>query len=203
MVLSDPHGPQASAIRSIAAELDARHFARGHRGLAVCGVSRAVGVTFMTVNIGIALAQQGLSVLIIDANQRNSGLQSLIEPAKPSLGLADLLSNSQLSLNDVIHADVLPNLSLVYAGLAVEGREMLGSEMLRKTLEAAMRDHDLTLVDTPAANLSAEARRVASVLRYAVVVARKNQTFAEDITTLVREFGEDGVDVVGTVLNAT
>ncbi|ODT87861.1 MAG: hypothetical protein ABS78_09775 [Phenylobacterium sp. SCN 70-31] len=80
---------------------------------------------------------------------------------------------------------------------------MLGSEMLRKTLEAAMRDHDLTLVDTPAANLSAEARRVASVLRYAVVVARKNQTFAEDITTLVREFGEDGVDVVGTVLNAT
>lgn len=204
VTLTAPRGRQASAIRSLAGELDVLHLAAGHRGLAVCGVSRAVGVSFMAANLAVALSERGRSVLLVDANLQHSGLDRLIQPPGAPLGLRDVLADPALRLHEVVCEDVLPSLSIVYAGHASERshQELLGSDALRRTLEAAMRDYDLTLVDTSAANLSADARRVATVVGHALIVARRDQSFADDLTTFTRELRQDGVAVVGTVFNA-
>lgn len=204
VVLSNPEGREASAIQGVASELATHHLHDGHRGLALCAVSRGVGLSFVTSNLAVALAQREVSVLLVDANLQHPGLGRLFRLPGPVPGLADLLRDPELALGQVVSADVLPGLSILYAGLdpSAGHQELLGSDALQSRLESAMRNYDFVLVDTSAANLSADARRVASVVGYAVVVVRKDETFVEDVATLLRELTHDGVSVVGTVLNA-
>lgn len=204
VTVTDPHGRQAAAIRALAGELSVRHLQAGHRGLAVCGVSRAVGVSFITANLAVALSERGHSVLLVDANLEHPCLHDLIRPEASPVGLRDALAGDGPGLHDVVRPDVLPNLALMYAGHPsdLNHQELLGSDALRRLMEAAMRDYDLTLLDTSAANRSADARRVATVVGHALVVARKDHTFAEDIATFMRELAQDGVSVVGSVFNA-
>jgi len=194
----------ADAIRTTADEILAQHTQRGHRGLALCGVSPRVGATFLAANLAIALSQAGVSTLLVDANLRRPGLHELFRPDRPGPGLRQALVEGGLRLGDVVHNDVLPDLSLVYAG-EDEGNtadELIGGERFRLFMEECLRDHDCTLVDMAAANSAADARRVATVVGYALVIARRDLSFADDITTLVRELGQDGATVIGAVLNA-
>src|ERR1700748_150683 len=66
VLLSNPTGAAAEAIRALRTHLMAQHVGEGRRALAVCGASHHVGRTFMAVNLAVALAQIGLKTLLID-----------------------------------------------------------------------------------------------------------------------------------------
>lgn len=195
---------QRESVRRLAEEVVNRHIDLHHRGLAICGVSFGVGVSFIASQLAVALSEMGLSVLLIDANLHRPDVQNLFRPPVPTLGLRDALADDSLRLQDVLHSDVLPNLSLIYAGAdnAMKPQDLMAGDRLRQFLETALRDFDCTLVDTSPANQSSDARRVASIIGYALVVARRDRTFTEDITTFMRELGQDGVSVLGATLNA-
>jgi chromosome partitioning protein len=59
----------------------------------------------------------------------------------------------------------------------------------------------LIVIDTPPANICADARRVSNVVGYSLVVARKNRTLVADLKTLVGELEGDRATVIGSVLN--
>ncbi|WP_165843965.1 CpsD/CapB family tyrosine-protein kinase [Phenylobacterium kunshanense] len=204
VTLMDPHGPQSRAFQAIAADLISQQIRGGHRALAVCGVSHGVGVSFVSVNLAVALARRGISVLLVDANLQRPALERFFRPATASRGLRELLADPGLRPDDVIHHGVIDNLSLLYAGLdtTLSHQDLLGREALERFVDTVLRDYAYTIVDTSAANQSADAVRVASVLGRALVVARRHHTFADDITVLIRELSKDAVTVVGPVLNA-
>jgi protein-tyrosine kinase len=157
----------------------------------------------MTANIAIALSEAGISTLVVDANLRKPGLDSLFRPEQPSVGLRQVLGPDALGLPDVIHPEVLPNLSLVYAGLP-DGQgadQLIGSERFEEFVGECLRQHRCTLVDVSAANQASDARRVAAVVGYALVVTRRNLTFARDVSLFLNELSSDGAQVIGSVLN--
>lgn len=202
--LTKPRERAAQAVRATAAEVVGRHVNRGHRGLAICGISSGVGASFLTANLAVALSEAGVSTLIVDANLRRPGQEHFFRPAGPVPGLRQVLGPEELSLADVVHQDVISRLSIVYAGQD-EGRaadHLLGGERFRLFMEECLREHECTLVDTPGANLAPDARRVASVVGYALVVARRNLTFARDVALFMRELSVDGSTVIGSMLNA-
>jgi tyrosine-protein kinase Etk/Wzc len=63
-----------------------------------------------------------------------------------------------------------------------------------------MRDFDLTIIDTPPANVGADALRIGAVAGYGLIVARRNRSFVKDIKTLQAEMAADGMRVIGSVL---
>lgn len=193
----------AEAVFRLGAELLIHHFDLGRRGLAVCGASEGVGVSFLAANLGVALSNSGLSVMVIEANLRAPRLDRLIRPLQPGPGLLQVLEGGGPTLGEVTHRDVLPHLSLVYAGgVAPNAQDLLESDRFQEVLESCLRDYDCTLVDTAPANGSADARRAAAILGYALVVARRGRSYADDIAVLTRELRQDGAQVIGTVLNA-
>jgi Mrp family chromosome partitioning ATPase len=64
-----------------------------------------------------------------------------------------------------------------------------------------MRDYGCTIVDTPAANRSADARAIAAAVGYAVVVGRRSFTFLDDTNLLSQQLAQDGVKVIGSIFN--
>ena len=51
--------------------------------------------------------------------------------------------------------------------------------------------------------MSADARRIASVMRYALIVVKRDVTYVDDVKRLIQELNSDRVSVVGTFLNVS
>lgn len=202
VTLSAPLSTGAEAIRALRSHVLGQHIQAGRRGLAICGASVNVGCTFVAANLAVALAQVGLKTLLVDGDLRAPVLQTIIPPRLSTTGLARYLADADGLIGDYVDPEVLPNLSVLYAGdVSLSSQELLARESFENTMNQCMRDYDITIVDTPPANASADARRIANVIGYALVVARRNKSLVADVKTLVEQLIDDRVTVIGTVLN--
>ncbi|WP_084582027.1 CpsD/CapB family tyrosine-protein kinase [Sphingomonas azotifigens] len=202
LVLSDPTGIEAEAIRALRTRIIAQHLREGRRALALCAASEGVGCSFMAVNLATALAQIGIKTALVDANLRDPKIGPAfgVEPSKP--GLADYLSSGDVELASIIHPTGLEQLSVVPAGHVEHSpQELLSSEQFRDVVTQLLREFDITIFDTTASNTCADAQRVANVAGYAMIVARKDSSFIRDVNTLTRTLRADRTNVIGCVLN--
>lgn len=202
VTLSDSRLSEAEAIRTMRTHIMARHLQDGRRGLALCATSEGEGCTFMAVNLAVSLAQIGVKTLLIDGDMRAPGVEGFFRPLGGTSGLKQTLSRPELHPHDQIHSEVLPNLSVLFAGgVAADAQELLGSEAFRALIDRSLRDFEFTIIDTPPTNRCADARRISTMLGYSVIIARRDVAYFSDITTLASQLREDGVRVIGTVLN--
>jgi protein-tyrosine kinase len=186
----------------LATTLGAGHFAQGRRGLAVCGAAAEAGVSFIAVNLASAMALGGTQTLLVEANLRSPALATAIRPPHPGPGLSELLLGEVADPLDVLHPDVIQDLSIVYAGdRCTDAADRLTSARFSSFAQACLRDSACTIFDTPPANRSVDARVVAREAGYALIVARQGRSFYEDVETLSAELMKDGVIIVGAVMN--
>ena len=199
--LSRPDSVEGETIATLRNFLVGQHLRDGRRSLAMCGATKGVGCTFVSTNLAVAMAQAGINTLLIDGNMREPGVSDLITPIEPVPGLSDFLQGSEGQAPHVV-GQVLPNLSVIYAGSPRQNaQELLSSNRLKQLLDSSVRTFDMTIVDCPPAANYSDARRIASLLRHALVVVRRDLSFAADVKTLVTELKSDRVNVIGTLLN--
>ena len=150
----------------------------------------------------MSTARAGVKTLIIDANLRDPSLDEYIQPTESRPGLRQFLSSSDVQVGDIVARDVLPDLSVIYAGGAAQkAQELLAGPAFKSLIDRCVRDYDLVIADTPPSAQSADARIVAAVLRYALVVVRRGHTYVDDVRTLVSELETDRAKVIGSFLN--
>jgi protein-tyrosine kinase len=193
---------ETEAIRTVRTHIIARHIKDGRRGLAVCAATKGVGCSFTAVNLAVSLAQVGVATLLIDGNMREPSLERLIRPPTPPTGLKQCISEEGGHAGALIHAEVIPNLSLLYAGgVADNAQEILAGDAFKVLIERCLRDFEFTIIDTPPTNACADARRIGTMVGYALIVARAHASRVSEIANLASQLQEDGAQVVGTVLN--
>jgi Mrp family chromosome partitioning ATPase len=147
------------------------------------------------------MAQVGINTLLIDANLRGPSIQDFIVPSRPVIGLSECLENDTLPMSSAVQA-LQPSLSVLYAGhVDSSSHERIGGNVFKSIMSSCLRDYDLTILDTPPANRYADARRIASLARYALVVACCKRSYLKDIRTLLTEMESDRTTAVGTYLN--
>lgn len=202
VTLSDARPAEAEAIRTVRTHIMARHLEDGRRGVATCAATPDVGCSFVAANLAVALSQAGIATLLIDGDMRHPQLEKFIKPSQPSAGLKQCLESGGRPPSDFIHQEVLPNLSVLYAGgVAHDAQELLAGDGFKRLIERSLRDFEFTIIDTPPANGVADVLRISSKIGYAIVVARAHVTRSNDIAALAKQLQEDGAEVVGTILN--
>lgn len=202
VMLSETRFAEAEAIRTVRTHVMARHMEDGRRGLAVCAATSGVGCTFTAVNLAVALSQAGIATLLIDGDLRTPGVEAFIKPSVRTAGLKQCLASTDRPASDFTHQEVLPNLSVMYAGgIAPDAQELLASEAFKKLIERCLRDFQFTIIDTPSAERVADALRIASVIGYTVIVAQAHTSRSNEVAVLARQLQGDGAEIVGAVLN--
>lgn len=192
---------QAESFRALRSNLLSQHVSRGRRALAICSPVSEAGCSFVAANLAYVMAQAGVNTLLIDGNLREPGVHNFIASDQYGPGLGECLADDTLPLASAIRR-VQPSLSVLYAGDAgIEAADRLGSSVFRSLIAQCLRDFDLTIVDTPPSSLSADARRIAAVTHYAMVVTRRDRTFVKDVRVLLDELAADGAEAIGTYLN--
>ncbi|MGL4542775.1 MAG: CpsD/CapB family tyrosine-protein kinase [Polymorphobacter sp.] len=202
VVLTDPIGGRAESIRLLRTQIIAQHIKPGRRSLAMIAPTEGSGCSYLIANLATALAQVGTKTLLVDANMRSPRLDQIfgLDPNGP--GLSSYLSLQVSRPERIVHANVLPNLSVIGAGPPVaKPQELLSSARFRDGMNMLLREYDVALFDTPPANSCADALSIAGAIGYAMVVARRDQTFFTDITTLTQQLAAARCTVIGSVLS--
>lgn len=203
VTLSAPLSAEAESIRALRTHVLAQHVQAGRRGLSIASPSVDTGCSFVAANLAVALAQVGIKTLLVDGDLRAPHLDQIIRPAAAPAGLAACLSVNGGKIGDFIEPEVLPNLSLLYAGPASNNaQELLAREWFETVMNHCMREYEITIVDTPPANTCADVRRISNIVGYSLIVARRNKSLVADVKTLAAQLVEDHVRVIGTLMNA-
>lgn len=107
------------------------------------------GKSTVTSNLGIAIAQAGQKVLIIDADLRKPMQHRIFDLDRQAKGLSAVLAG-QMSLEDAIEHTSVENLDVLTCGPDVPNpAEMLNSEGFSRILEQVAAGYDRILIDSP------------------------------------------------------
>lgn len=202
VVLSDPASLKAEAIRLLRTQVIAQHIKPGRRALAVVSPIDGVGCSYIAANLAASLSQVGIKTLLIDANMRSPRMDQFFGLDANAPGLSTYLTLQAPRPERVVHANVLPNLSVVTAGPPVpRPQELLSSARFRDGANVLLREYDIAIFDTPPASTSADALTIAAAAGYALMVARRDASYTRDLTMLTNQLASARSAVIGSVLN--
>jgi chain length determinant protein tyrosine kinase EpsG len=197
-----PASAQVEQLRALRSQLMLRWFSTApeRKGLAVVSAGRAEGRSYLAANLAIVFSQLGERTLLIDADLRTPRQHQLFDLGKQA-GLSDMLAG-RAGLEAVVPIPALRDLAVLPAGaIPPNPQELLGRPQFLKLLQSLGEEHDVILMDTPAAGHYADAHTVAVRAGAALLVARQGQTSVPKLAHLTHGLREFGVVVVGSVLN--
>lgn len=202
VVISDPGSVRAESFRMLRTSIIAQHIKNGRRGLAVVATADGHGCSYVAANLAVSLSQVGFKILLVDANMRSPRQDQIfgVDPNAP--GLSSFLTLQVARPERVVNANVVPGLALITAGPPTNRpQELLSGNRFRDGVNTLLREYDLVLFDTPAANTNADALNVGGAAGYALIVGRTNSSYYKDVNTLTNQLAASRCAVVGGVLN--
>jgi polysaccharide biosynthesis transport protein len=172
--------------------------------LGVTSANPSEGKTTVVTNLGIAMAEIGRSVLIIDADLRRPRIHSVFGVPNHK-GLGGLLKQNPLpetELDGLIQETRVPGLYVLPSGPPTdEAANLLYSPNLRAILGKLQKEFDMILVDTPPMLELPDARLVGRAVDAMILVARAQQTTKDALVAVYQRLSDDRIRMLGTVLN--
>jgi len=200
VTLTNAHSPGAEAYRSLRTNLLFSRAARRLQTLAITSSAPAEGKSTTCANLAIAFAQQGMRVLLIDADMRRASLHTLFNLSREP-GLSDVLG-SDAEVRDVIRPGGTPGLDLLTAGLVpFNPAELLGGGRMKAMLEDLRRDYELIIIDTPPVLAAGDAAILAAISDATVLVVRAGQTDRAAARAAADQVRAVGGRLIGSILN--
>lgn len=164
--------------------------------LLVTSALPAEGKSTTAAALATSMATAGSRVLLIDANLRSPTLHQRFE-AEPCPGLAECV-DTQASVDRAIRQDAATGVFLLAAGEAnARPLRVLGSARLRALIDLWRRQFDVVLIDSPPLLVAGDARVLAQVSDYAIVVTRWEHTNWNALDHALRTLADSGARVAG------
>lgn len=164
------------------------------------------GKTTIASNLALCLAEINQRVLLIDGDIRKPRLHEIYKVSN-DWGLTTLLQrsesiNGEFSAQSYTRATAHPNLFLIPAGpRTARISTILYSPRAAELLQAAEKEFDAVLIDTPPMMQMSDARVLAEIADAVILVLRAGQTSRHTAKAAIERFMEDGTPILGTVLN--
>ena len=202
LITHRPKSQVAESYRALRTSILLSSFGAPPKVILVTSAFPQEGKTTISANCGVALAQRGGRVLLVDADLRRPGIGKMLG-VKPQGGLSTLISGSDKAEDVIVPFADVPNLWILPAGpIPPQPAELLGSTVMKDFLAHWRDEFDHVIIDTPpclsvtdAVILSAEADRV-------ILVARAGQTTKIALRRACDLLLQVNAKVMGIVLNA-
>ncbi|MFZ0594029.1 MAG: polysaccharide biosynthesis tyrosine autokinase [Bryobacteraceae bacterium] len=162
------------------------------------------GKTTSVCNLGVAFAEIGRRVLLMDADFRRPRLHEVFKVSNDS-GLLDALSDGEKNrseLDSLIRSTAVPGLSVLTVGsTSAPLPTLLHSDRLSRLLGKLRSQYDLILIDSAPLLIVPESRILAKSTDGIVLVIRAGVTTPGVALAARRRALEDRTPLIGTILN--
>lgn len=200
-VRTAPDSHEAEAFRTLRTAVFFGSPKEETRTILVTSPASGEGKSTVTSNLGIAMAQTGHRVLILDADLRRPMQHNIFELDRQAKGLSTVLTG-EMNMEDAIEHTSVENLDVLTCGPNVPNpAEMLHSENFSRILEKLASQYDRILVDSPPVIAVTDGLILAALCDVTILVLQ-----AEVSTRRISMQGREalaGVDarVLGVVIN--
>ena len=202
VVVSAPSSSIAEEYRRVRTNLSFTTPAEGTnaRLIVISSVSPNEGKTTMSVNSAAALAENGASVLLIDADLRHPSVANKLS-LEGNAGLAHVLSG-QASVKDVVQRYWKPNLHIMPAGpKPPNASALLNSVLMKELLKQALAQYDYVLIDTSPMIVANDAAVFGTMGNGIVLVSGRDVTDKRELRDIAAQLNTLEVAVTGFVFN--
>ncbi|RQO62355.1 tyrosine protein kinase [Paucibacter sp. KBW04] len=202
VTFNQPFSLQSEAFRATRSQITMRVWSDSEprRALAVVSPEIGDGKTYFAANLAVVLAQLGGRTLLVDADMR-SPRQHDVFNLNNNAGLSGILSGRAES--SVIQQVVgVPSLFVMPVGSTPPNPlELVERPAFALLIRELCSKFDHVVVDTPAAELGADASVIAARCGAAIVVARKDASRVASLQDMVAVMSGSPVRFAGVVMN--
>jgi len=189
------------AFRSIRALVRHSRAMETARTILVTSAQPQEGKSFTAVNLAVALAEGGESVLLIDADFRRSACHRAFGIEPPNVGLSSILYRG-LPPEVALLTTGVTNLTFLPAGpKPPDPSALLSSERARSLLQSLRERFPWIVIDSPPVLAVADAAVLASLADGVLLVVRANATPIEAVQVARDRLEALGAHMLGVVLN--
>jgi len=197
---ADPHGQRAEAVRALRTNLHFLTATGSTRTIVVTSATAGEGKTTTAVNLAVALADTGTSVLLVDADMRRPAVGRTLG-IEGRAGLSTLLIG-RATLEDLVQRwgdrplDVLP------AGqVPPNPSELLSSLPMADLLAEAAGRYDVVIVDSPPVLAVTDASVLSTITGGTLMVVATGRHRKAELRDALDRLDHVGARVLGLVLN--
>lgn len=201
-VVLDPRSPMTESFRSLRTNLQFAMAGHDIHSLVFTSAQPGEGKTTTVANLGAALAQGGLNVVLVDADLRKPRLHKLFNGLTNRNGLTNLLlAGPDSDLDEYLQATAIPGVNVLTTGpLPPNPPDLLNSPGMHELVERLEDTADIVLIDSPPMAVS-DPLILASLVGGISVVSLAGQTRSNTITRIVEDLEPTGTPLVGIIVN--
>lgn len=175
---------------------------RGYKSFVVSSTGANEGKTTVAVNLSLALAQNGYSVLLVDADLRKpSVLKNLGISNLSGNGIADVVNGAKNSSDAIKYIEKYKIFVLAGDESITDPTEMLSNAKTGEFIAAARENFDYIIIDTPPIGIVADAAICAKYTDSSIFVIREDVFPVPAILEAVSDLTQGGTDLAGCVYN--
>ena len=196
-----PRSPASEAYRILRTNLQFSAVDKPLRTLLITSANPTEGKSLTAANLGVVMAQAGLSVVIVDSDLRRPTLHRIFRLTKED-GLTNALLQGNPNPDDYLQATTVENLRVLTSGpLPPNPSELLGSERMGRLIEHLRGQADILLFDSPPCLAVTDAAVLSSQVDGVLLVVDAGASRRELAARAVEDLRKVGGNVLGVVLN--
>ncbi len=201
-LITSPNAPFSEAFRSLRTMINLSLSRAYPRTILVTSGLGNAGKTTVVYNLGVAYAQQGARVLLLDADLRNPDLHRFFS-ASVTPGVTEACAKPEnAELTGVIPHPVLPSLFLLPAGERPHlPSELVASPAFETLLRKLSGSFDYVFVDSPPMLAVTDASVIATMVNGVIAVVRSRSTTRLAVSAIAECLQSTNTPVLGFVLN--
>ncbi|CAM3159463.1 polysaccharide biosynthesis tyrosine autokinase [Prescottella defluvii] len=202
IAFQDGYSGSAEAFRELRTNLQFLEVDNPPRVIAITSSLPGEGKTTTAINLSLAIAEAGYSVVLVDADLRRPRIAKYLDLIG-SVGMSTVLAG-QADIDDVVQSTPFPNVSVLASGpLPPNPSELLGSTHAEKLFADLRSRFDFVIIDASPLLPVTDAAVLAVKVDGALVVVKHGQTKRDQVSRAVGNLRNVGATVLGTILTMT
>lgn len=170
------------------------------RTLAVTSAGPREGKTTVASNLAISIGQSGKRVLVIDTDMRRPRMHHAFG-LRNTVGLTSILVGDS-TLEQSVRPSGIPNVTVMCCGpIPPNPAELLHRERFQALIDEVEKAYDFVIFDSPPLGAVTDAAVLGPQVDGVLVVLRANATTRDALTSVLRQIGDVGANLIGAVLN--
>jgi succinoglycan biosynthesis transport protein ExoP len=200
-MLTDANSPGAEAIRSLRAAMSLMGAEEERRSVIFTSALPGEGKSFTAANYAIALANQEIKTLLIDADLRRPRIHQLFGAERKHVGVVDYFLAKD-PLDHFVTTTSMGHLDLLLSGTpAPNPAELLSGRGFTRLIAEAMGEYDRIVVDTAPVNVVSDTLMLIKPVQSVCLVVRAASSPREAVLRASRVLEKSGKRPVGIVFN--
>ncbi|MBL4707169.1 MAG: AAA family ATPase, partial [Flavobacteriales bacterium] len=161
-----------------------------HQSILLTSTISKEGKTFITENLGSAIAALGWNVVLVDLNFKKPSLSDRCSN-KNAIGMAELILEEN-TIDEVVQYDKANKWSIIPTGQATENSiQLMNNIQLDSTIARIKQKFDLLIIDSPATAFAAESiklMRLSDIVYYVVKANYTKSHFLLNADLIAKEY---------------